>query len=349
MRQVPRLFLPLVPLTLIVWGCATLPDVKPFAESTAALAAAAGAQYHDVSNDVASLQEPRVPGDSEDTYAQRRSLLQDTQKVFAATDKSLDALFDAMTAYSEKLASLAAAGKTGPDAAQSLLDSAKGFADLAGISIPVAGPVADVITKGFKAIADEFTKVQAKRSLAAAADAAQPGVDLIAKQFEVIYAVAIKDASDGIRNSKRLQASIAAGPSVIGFSDNVKRNYTAYYRFLNEFVTDANPADAGSAWRGLCRERTGPCRARNELDAVGLVEARMVAIHPIVAAFEAEVTSIDDTLSHRRKASAAVIKAVDAWALEHQKVRRSLKDGTSSSALNLRAALTELQGVVSQR
>jgi hypothetical protein len=75
----------------------------------------------------------------------------------------------------------------------------------------------------------------------------------------------------------------------------------------------------------------------------------MVAIQPIVAAYEARIDAIDATLERRRKASNAVIKAVKAWALEHQKLRQSLGDGTSLSALNLRASLVELEGVLAQK
>ena len=38
-----------------------------------------------------------------------------------------------------------------------------------------------------------------------------------------------------------------------------------------------------------------------------------------------------------------------AWALEHQKLRRSLEDGTSLSAFNLKAALIELDNLLGQK
>jgi hypothetical protein len=346
MRKFRRLLLFLAPVAFAAGGCTTLPDVKPFADSTAALAAAAGTHYHEVSNDLASLQPPRVPGESEASFATRQKSLEDAQKTFTSTGQSLDALFDAMTTYSEKVANLAAAGKTGPDAAQSLLDSTKGFVQLAGISVPAAGAALDAVTKGFKAIADEFTRLQAKKSLKDAVEAAQPGVDLVATQFAVIFGVAMTEASGGIRNAKRLQASIAAGPSVIGFNDNVLRNYNAYYQYLNSLVTDAPPGAPDVAWRGFCRDRVVPCRAVSELDAVGLVEARMTAIHPIVDAYSMQIHAIDDTLELRRKRSDAVIRAVKSWAVEHQKLRQSLEDGTALSAFNLKAALVELQGLL---
>ena len=142
-------------------------------------------------------------------------------------------LFGAMTTYSEKVASLAAAGETGAEAAQSILDSVQGFAELAGMSGLPLGSAAAPITKGFKAIA-----------------AAEPGVKLVTEQFEVIYGEAIKQAANGIRNTKRLGASVAAGPNIIGFNSKVERNYNAYYRFLNGIVTDFNPNAPASAWRG---------------------------------------------------------------------------------------------------
>ncbi|TKB92537.1 MAG: hypothetical protein E8D41_06945 [Nitrospira sp.] len=349
MRQIRQSALLFITLALTAAGCTTLPDVKPFADSTAGLAAAAGTHYREVASDVASLKAVQMLGEKDAVFQTRKKELEDTQRTFEKTDKNLDTLFAAMTTYSEKLASLVAAGKTGAESAQSLLDSVQGFAELASTSGFPVGAAADPITKGFKAIADEFTKMQAKNSLKDAIAAAEPGVKLVAEQFEVIYGEAINQAANGIRNNKRLAASDAAGPNIIGFNDNVEHNYNAYYRFLNSFVTNFDSQAPESFWRGFCRDKTGPCQAIMELEAVGLVEARMEAIRPIVEAYKAEIMSIETTLKHRRSTSKAVIKAVQAWALEHQKLRRSLEDGTSLSAFNLKAALIELGNLVGQK
>ena len=74
----------------------------------------------------------------------------------------------------------------------------------------------------------------------------------------------------------------------------------------------------------------------------------MAAIHPIVLSYDAKVEEVEQTLNHRIKTSEAVIKAVKAWALEHRKLRRSLEDGTSLSAFNLRSALRELGGLLAE-
>jgi hypothetical protein len=345
MRQIHRLASFVAFIAFTTAGCTTLPDVKPFAESTATLSAAAGTHYRDVSSEIASLKPTLQPGETADseTFKKRKAELEDTQKIFAATEQNLNALFGAMTTYSEKVVSLAAAGKTGADAAQSLLDSANGFAKLGGLP---AIAVAEPITKAFKAIADEFTKRQAAKSLREAVAAVEPGVNLVAEQFEVIYGEATKLATSSLADMRRLQASQSAGPSVIGFNDNVRDNYNAYYQFLNGIVTEFDPQAPGSAWRGFCREPNGPCRAKDELEAVGLVEARMEAIRPIVETYTAQIASIDATASKRQAASKAVIKAVKAWATEHQKLRSALEDGTSLSAFNLRAALMELSNIL---
>jgi hypothetical protein len=348
MRPIRRIFLFLVPFACVGSGCTTLPDVKPYADTTAALAAAAGTHYHDVANDIAALKTTQLSRETDEEFVERRKALEENQQIFAATGRNLDALFDAMTAYSEKVASLAAAGKTGADAAQSLLDSAKGFGELAGFSGVPVGAATNAIANGFKAIADEFTKMEARKSLEAAVAAAQPGVDLVSKQFEAIYGTALPLANDSIRNTRMAEAELVAGPAVIGFSENVEKNYNSYYRFLISLIkNDASPP--ASTWRGFCRDTTGPCRAVAELEAVGLVEARMVAIQPIVDAYRTDVGAIEATYERRRLASQAVIKAVKAWAREHDKLRRSLEDGTSLSAFNLKAALIELEGILGHR
>lgn len=343
-----NLYLGLAGFALLASGCTTLPDVKPFAEATANLATSAGTHYRSVASDVAAIKVNRLPQESVDAFKTRGDEIQNTQLVFAETDNRLNDLFNAMTAYSEKLAGLAAAGKSGPDAAQSLIDSTKGFASVAGIALPGLGTAAAPIAQGFKMIADEFTKVQAQKSLKEAVSAADPGVQLVAKQFEVIYGLAIDLASDSVRNIALAEASAQAGPAIIGFNNNVERNYNSYYRFLNGLVTNPDPT-ATANWRGFCRDSTGTCVARDELEAVGLVEARIEAIRPIVTIYRSRVENINTTLQHRKSTSKAVIKAVKAWALEHQKVRASLEDGSPLSAFNLRAALMELGLLLNQK
>ncbi len=346
MPRSPRFVVLLLPLLLGLGACTTLPDVKPFAETTAELSAAAGSHYHEVASEVAALKPVRLPGETtgDAGYRARKAQLEATQAVFRATDGQLDRLFAAMTAYSEKVASLAASGGRGAEAAQSLLDCAQGFVELAGGAGP-PDPTLPILV-GFKAIAAEFTRMQAKKSLQEAVAAAQPGVEQVAQQFAVIYGEAMRQASAGLRNSQRLHASLAAGPNIIGFRDNVQRNYNAYYRVLNGFVRDVDADAPAAAWRGFCRESRGPCQAARELDAVGLVEARMAAIAPITDAYDKDIAAIEAKLKHRRNTSKAVIRAVNAWALEHHKLQQSLQDGSPLSAFNLRAALLELDALL---
>ena len=295
MRQIRQFVLLIIIFAFIGIGCITIPDVRPFADSTANLAAAAGSHYQEIASEIASLKPVLIPGEKEtdEKYKNRKTQLENTQKLFRETDRNLDKLFNAMVTYSEKLTSLVAAGKSGGEAAQSIFDSVQGFADIANISGLSLGAVATPITKGFKAIADAFTKMEAKKTMKEAIAAAEPGVNMVSEQFETIYKVAITHATNGIRNTKRLEASISAGPNIIGFDSNVKRNYNAYYRHLNRFVTGIDPNTSASAWRGFCQENVNPCQAINELEAVALVEARMEAIRPIVQVYEIKIRKIE--------------------------------------------------------
>jgi hypothetical protein len=63
MGQIRQFVLLFILLTLTAAGCTTLPDVKPFADSTAGLAAAAGTHYREVASDVASLKPVLMPGE----------------------------------------------------------------------------------------------------------------------------------------------------------------------------------------------------------------------------------------------------------------------------------------------
>ena len=78
-----RLFAVLLILfILMAAGCTTLPDVKPFADSTASLATAAGTYYGDVAGDVATLKQVLLPGEKKTSSAfkKRKEELENTQK-----------------------------------------------------------------------------------------------------------------------------------------------------------------------------------------------------------------------------------------------------------------------------
>jgi hypothetical protein len=315
-------------------ACTALPDVRPFADGTAALSTSAGAYYGEINAEIQSLRPPEPPASTSVSNED----FEQTQARFAATKKLLDALFFAMTAYSEKVVILVDSGKKGGEAAQSLMNTSQGFGTLVGLAgAPISGEVAAAI----KAIADEFTRRQSLQSLTEALGAADPGVQMVATSFEVIYKDALRLAADSIRNTRRREASLRAGFAVIGFRDNVLEGYDSYYRRLNQLVRLQPQPE--TYWKGFCDPEARGCVAVQELEAVGLVEARMEAIRPIVESYDREIAAIEADHKRRLTLGEAVVKGVRAWAVEHQKLRTSLDDGTDLDARNLLAALDEIR------
>jgi hypothetical protein len=69
----------------------------------------------------------------------------------------------------------------------------------------------------------------------------------------------------------------------------------------------------------------------------------MEAIRPIVESYDREIAAIEADHKRRLTSGEAVVKGVRAWAVEHQKLRASLDDGTDLDARNLLAALDEIR------
>jgi len=336
-------------VSLMATACTTLPDVKPFADATASLSTAAGSQYREIESELDSLEVERAPGDSDQVHKALVAAKDNAGKAFKANRQAFDAMLAAMVTYSEKLASLAAAGKEGAEAANSLLDTFQGFASLAGVSGIPAGPLAKPITDGFKLIADEVTKRQAAASLSQAVEAAQPGVDKVAEVFEKLYGTAVPAATRAIRNTRKRNASARVGGSIIGFHKNVTTFYNEYYLILNGLIAPPGGTIGGSAWKGFCEDGKATCRARDELQAVSLIDERMEAIRPMVESYDTEVAAADAARQQRLQASLALIRAVRAWSQEHRNVARSLNDKTDMSAFNLKAALLEVAAIFTKK
>lgn len=211
-------WLVLVVISLIA-GCAT-PNVKPFAEQTAALETAVSAEVKATvgkMDDTLALidmgrntKSPSTEGTRDDWERWRMQYMTDMAIVTT--------LLGQAKAYSDAVASLAAAGDTGADAAKSIETSVQGFAstlsnlgELAN-SLPV-DPVSklsgEVAGRAALVVAQMWTRYQAQGSLREATQEAQPIIQAISDGVDDIFANIQKNIFFSVhRDMRNIQSDV---------------------------------------------------------------------------------------------------------------------------------------------
>ena len=178
---------------LTTTSCAT-PDVKPFADQTSALETAVATEKKAVADKMDSMIALIEKGNSTKPAStlvdmgvwekHRKSYLESMAVVIQVLSEA--------TAYSDAVASLAAAGETGSAAAEKIYGTVQGFASVTaslggpGVSIPAdfAGSVAGRV---FKEIGDLWARYEAQQSLTEATEKAHPTIIKIGEGVDAIF------------------------------------------------------------------------------------------------------------------------------------------------------------------
>ena len=127
---------------LLLGGCRTAPDMKPFAEGTAQLAGAIKTSGQTV---VAEVDAMSAKWDKD-----QRAAAMATAEKFEQQWTRRNALADALMDYSTSLAAIASAGEQGEKSALAVADSFKKFTDAIDVAIPQAAAVAEGVKIGSK-------------------------------------------------------------------------------------------------------------------------------------------------------------------------------------------------------
>jgi hypothetical protein len=150
---------------VILLSSCSLPDLQPFATSTAELSSAVAASGEVVT---AALEENQMPAEARSFGDQ-----------FAVRTKAMAAFVE----YSDSLASIAAAGKKGAANAGKVADAFNGLLGQVGSLIPLPGAellssgLVDVLKEGYALVAT----VRAAQSMKSAVEAADPIIQNLAK------------------------------------------------------------------------------------------------------------------------------------------------------------------------
>ena len=184
----------------LLCACTSIPDIQPYADATANLATALNKGYAHTENQLSVLQ-----AENPDLDSQAKDTLQELRKRWKPSKEAINAL----VAYTDSLAALANAGKTGKEAANKLTSSFEGLYNAVAQLVAIPGLPAGVTT-AFNAIAavnGVIARMRAKRALKEAAEEAAPAVktiaDVLAANFQELAnlsAAAGNAAAAGYRN-----------------------------------------------------------------------------------------------------------------------------------------------------
>ena len=159
-------------LVLLVAGCGTLPDARPFADATSALSVSVKASGSAIAD---SLREAGSVTPSDKAVYEKHILR--FEDAWSARAKAAQGA----AAYSNATADLIAAGKEGGETVKRVGDSLGSLAAVSGISLaaPAVGVAGDIA----RFLVDRIAIVRASQTLEEAVAQAQPAIDRIAEHL----------------------------------------------------------------------------------------------------------------------------------------------------------------------
>jgi hypothetical protein len=282
MRSSVRTWLGLVAVwSLLVGGCATPPDVKPFSDSTQALTLGVGSVQKSVSDELARVNDAAL-----------------TTQFHQEWDARVKAM-NAMSDYAEALVGVVEAGNKGGETAQAVLDAGKEFLTTVGVAAPAGSAVATAVQD---AVVLAFKKVVADRAAHTVADAlkaADPAVQDVANALAADLPV-----------MKKVLATLRT---------DALRDYTVKAKTAPDDPLNAVRVADVSAQLGQLRRQqaTQPSAAdvRAKLDELDHEMAR-----PAYAKFLAEEKEINDRFDAYDRLIDQAADLTTAWGMSHKKL-----------------------------
>jgi hypothetical protein len=304
-----RLFAGLLAGTaVLLGGCGTLPEARPFAEATNTLSVtvvASGTAITDSMDEAGSA----VPGDAAE--------YQKLAGTFGQAWRFRVEAAQAMVTYAESIADLVAAGTQGSETADAIANSLTALAAVSGV--PLAAPAVGVAGDAARLIVRNIAIVRASRSLEGAVASAQPGIDLVAGRI-------VDETEHLVRPIlKNLYKNIASG---------IKSRYEA----------DANFSAALHAKREALR-RAAIDDAANlpKLEELDHAEATVAAslkeqdrqLDAAAAAYKVRLQLLD-----------GVSAATASWAQAHRDLAAAIRDKRKVDVTELLLTIQELRDLV---
>lgn len=288
-------------------GCGTLPDARPFADATSALAtsiSASGQAVDDSIQQAATLS----PADKADHERLAREFDEAWQvRVDAAR---------AMVAYSESVADVVAAGQEGSVSVGRVADSLGALA--ATVGIPVASPAIGVAGDLSRFLADRIAIVRASAKLESALAQAQPAVDRLAERI----------AADAERQLR---------PIVRNLHGNITSAIRGAYDADNDFATQIR-RKRGDARTAALNNPSDLTRLldydRAEATVAARLQERDRQLDAAAAGYKARLQLV-----------AALAGATRSWAQNHRDLAAAVRDRRKVDVAEIQRTVTELRAL----
>ena len=324
---------------VLLAACAT-PDLKPFADRTASLAAAVNVER------AAILERFEMVSDLTEEYREEdKAAWQDAKRRYNASSKVVSDLLGEAVQYSVALADLAEASESGGEAVGSLLGTINGFASVASISGLPAGVAETTAGKVLRKVGEAWTRIKGQRSLRDAVtvvSGSDGAVRVLARGIAEIYGCRETGSCDGPQSKlldaltvqERLMRRREAGRQRIGFFEEIGGPVTleSYYAAIRQKL----PKDTAKS--GFCVNPNGGMDAPHCVPGENLQS--IAALHAILAVLESnylvwreKVREAEAWKRTRQAKARAIVAAVEAWAAEHDKLADVLQRCSGFRAL----------------
>lgn len=198
MVRSPRVIL--LAATLLLAGCPSLPDTKPFSDATTSLRSAVVSSGTAV---VAELKRNPIEG-----MAAHGATLEREWKVRAQ-------LMSALADYAHSITAIADAGNKGAESAQKLADAANTLAQTLGAANLATSAGATLAIDTFKFVNEQIARARAAKSLDAALTEMQPAIERIAELL----------AADLTALDEAMQIAIVAQQDKLAQDNQAEINY----------------------------------------------------------------------------------------------------------------------------
>lgn len=295
-------------MTILLAGCGTLPDGKPFADATGAWSASvktSGQALSDSLRDAGSV-EPK----DKDLYKKNVKAFEEAWSVRVKAAQGV-------VAYSNSIVDLIAASKESGETVKKAGDALEGLA--AAVNIPLSAPVVGVAGDLARFVLDRIAVVRASKKLEEAVAQAQPAIDRIAEHLVI-------------------EADAQLKPTLKEAYDNMVSGIKTQYEGDDNFAVSFR--DNQTALRQATLKDLTKVAQLHELDKVqatvsASLNERDQKIDQTAAAYKARLQLVN-----------ALSTATVAWAGAHRDLTSAIKEKRKVNAAELQETIADIKELI---
>ena len=331
----------LVVVALVVGACST-PNLKPFADGAASFSTAIKLTNAAVETKFGEV-------------AERQERMEDKLIKYRNAVRIYDEMAGLAAGYSTALADLGAAGETGGDAAEQILQTVNGFSQFLNLGFPGAALPASLAGsaagRAIRQAAKCWTRLEVQENLLDTMNIADQAVQALAIALIEVYGQPFKsDTGAAYRPFERIVRDVALFERM-ALKKNIGGETLSFHEEATEFLNTRVYGSASSALEA--GDAAGAARVFTDNQAIIDEKAR---IDDEVAAYRKAEKAVRDWQARQLKASYLIADTAKAWAAEHQRLlgwfrtcggHRFLQGKCGQfSAATLKALAAEIQVII---